>query len=364
MSKTQSRPAPQQQSVQNAPQDADAAALLEKILEQQPSQRYRAIDAALQKRIDKVEELLPDQMKGQGARLVKRALLTFSKNPRLQEVTPESFIRCVLEAAELGLAIDGKLCHAVPYDNRVKVRGPDGRERDEWRKEAQCQPDFKGIIAVAKRTGRILDCKADVVCENDQFVHGRSGPHSRLEHSFDERAPRGDVIAAYVIITLPGGAPWQYDLMQRKELDEIMGRSKSFQAFKAGKVKSTPWANDTNEMRKKTVIKRGLKTYLDDPGLVRALEIDDEDYGDHQDRTPHKRVSISPLNQSLGVPVAPKQSTFETPTPTHSDASYEPTEDVSREPGDDGADDMGEPGDYVEGPDGELLFKKSEGVGQ
>lgn len=359
MAKSQQASAP---AAARPAQEIDAAALLEQILEQQPNQKYRAIDQALQKRIDKVEELLPDQMKGQGPRLVKRALLTFSKNPRLQEVTPESFIRCVLEAAELGLAIDGKLCHAVPYDNKVKL--PGGRE--EWRKEAQCQPDFKGIIAVAKRTGRIIDCSAEVVCENDQFAHGRAGPVCRLEHSYDEKADRGEVVAAFAIIILPDGS-WRYELMQRKELDAIQKRSKAEIARAKGHVKSTPWTTDTNEMRKKTVIKRGLKTYLDDPGLVRALEIDDDDYGDpERQHRPAKRVAVSPLNQSLGVPVAPKQSTFEQSTPTLPAQSQRAEEPVSdRQPGDE-PDEAG-PGfdtdNFVEGENGEL-FPRESGVGQ
>lgn len=333
--------------------EIDPSALLDQILEQQPSQRYRVVDAALSKRIDRLEELLPDSMKGQAARLVKRAMLTFSRNESLQECTPESFIRCVLQAAECGLAIDGKLAHAVPYNNKVKING-----REEWRKEAQYQPDYKGLVAVAKRSGQIVDCYGDVVCERDQFAHGRSGPQSRLEHSYDHTAQdRGEVVAAYCIIMLPGGH-WRYELMNVAELNKIQSRSK------AGN--KGPWQTDRDQMRIKTVIKRGLKLYCDDPGLIRAIELDDREFEGEPVQRTHKRVAISPLNQALQVPVAPKQSTFEPSTGTLPAQSHEADGPVlEREAGDE-SDESG-PGfdatQYREGPDGELFPIHSE-VGQ
>lgn len=344
--------APQGRSTQSQYQDADPSKLLDEIIaKQQGGAKYKLIEAKLDELLGKITEVLPSSMKGEAGRLVKRAMVTFSRNPFLQEVTPASFIRCVLEAAECGLAIDGKLAHAVPYNNKIKH--PDGRE--EWRKESQFQPDYKGIIAIAKRTGQIKDCYGDVVCEKDRFEHGRSGPTSKLEHSYDERSPRGDVVAAYAIIVLPDG--WRYELMQRAELNAIEGRSKS-----AAKGHS-PWKTDANQMRIKTVIKRGLKLYCDDPGLIRAIELDDREFeGEQIQRSSGKRVAVSPLNSQL-VPVAPRQSAFE--QPTQPERHYEPTESQvdEREPGDDSEQPVDDLSNYVENENGEL-FPKNQNVGQ
>lgn len=270
--------------------ELDPAALLEQVLAKSQTKQYQIVSDALDRRIQKVEELLPDHMKGQGARLVKRALLTFGKNDKLQKCSPASFILCVLQAAECGLAIDGKLAHAVPYSG-----------------EAQFQPDYKGLIAVAKRTGQIIDIYGDVICENDTFVHGRSGDGCRLEHTFDITKPRGKTVGAYQIIVLPGGR-WRYEVMGIEELNRIQRKSKS-----GG---SGPWGTDPDEMRKKTVAKRALKLYCDDPGLLKTLEYDDLDYGDdgeHAQR--HGKVGRSTLNDTLNIPVAAKPSAFETPEP-------------------------------------------------
>src|SRR5688500_8295813 len=157
---TATRPAPQTRHESHSD-------LLERVLEMPVTERHRAIDTALMARVPKIEELLPDFMKGQGERLVKRAMLTFARNPDLQGGPPQEFVRCGLEAAEMGFAIDGKLCYVVRYKSK-------------W----QCQLDYKGLVAVAKRMKTIADAYADVVCENDSFHHAKSDGKCVLEHTY------------------------------------------------------------------------------------------------------------------------------------------------------------------------------------
>lgn len=245
-------PAPAQALLQQNP-----AALLEQVLANTTvAIKARAINESLEKRITQIEELLPDALKGQAPRLVKRAILTFSRNPSLEKCTPQSFIRCVLEAAELGLAIDGRLGHAVPYKT-----------------EAQFQPDYKGLIAVAKRNRVLKDCYGDVVCKADNFRAYRQDGKSYLFHEYPEMLqPRGEVVGAYAVVVLPDG-DWRYELMTLADLNTIRGRSKSFNGQGA-----SPWKSDPAEMQKKTVIKRALKLYCEDPAIMRALELDDRDF--------------------------------------------------------------------------------------
>lgn len=236
---------------QTAVREASSSDLMRELINRPVSDRHRAINNYFteQSNIDKIEELLPPQMKGQGARLAKRAMLTFARKPELADCPPAEFVRCVLEAAELGLAIDGKLCYVVKY-------------KGTW----QCQPDYKGIVAVARRTGRIVDVWADVVREGDSFSHRRIDDRTEFAHEYALGEQRGEVIGAYSVVKLPGGH-WRCEVMDRSELDRIQNRAPS---------KSGPWSTDADEMRKKTVIRRCLKLYCDDPGLARALEVLDE----------------------------------------------------------------------------------------
>ncbi len=248
-------------------QEKSPADLLEEVLSQSPVKRFKAIDDFLQSRVDSLEELLPDAMKGQGARLAKRAIMTLNRNgSNYAEVTPASFIRCVLEAAELGLAIDGRLAHAVVYNNKHK--GPDGKEV--WSSDATLLLDYKGIVAVARRINLIADCWARIVYTNDEFAMSETDGQCHYSHTPSTGDP-GKSIGCYAVVKLPSGQ-WRHEWMPDSEINKIRARSKSFSKGFG------PWKTDESEMKKKTVLKRILKMYGDDPAFVRMLEIDDSDY--------------------------------------------------------------------------------------
>jgi phage RecT family recombinase len=233
---------PQQQT--RPAQQSDPAQLLEQVL-QRTSDKIRAVSTALEARTDIIEELLPGHMKGQGRRLAKRALMTLSRNAQLAQCPAPDFVRLVLEAAEIGLAIDGKLGYVVKYKGAYEF-----------------QADYKGLIAVARRSGLILDAYGDVVCRGDVFEASRNGPDASLRHSYDLNTERGECIGAYAVVTLPNGR-WRYEVMTRKELDGIQNRAPA---------KNGPWRTDTDQMRIKTVLRRLLKLYIDDPGFMRAWD--------------------------------------------------------------------------------------------
>lgn len=257
--------------------DQQASALLDQILAGSHGSRSRVINDALTKRIELVEEVLPEGMKGQAERLVKRAIMTFNRRQELQDCPPAEFIRCVVEAAEIGLAIDGKLCYVVRY-------------KSTW----QCQPDYKGLIAVAKRSGQIIDCYGDVICENDTFEHHRRCDQSHLEHTYAVGQPRGNPIGAYAVLKLPKGE-WRYEIMGIEDLDKIQARAPA---------KNGPWRTDPDEMRKKTVFRRALKLYCDDPGFVRALEMADTEYENAAEVAAELASKSLPLGRTSLKPAA------------------------------------------------------------
>jgi len=242
-----------------------AAKLLDQILDN-TSARMKAVRDGLESRIERIEQVLPHGMRGQGARLVKRAMLTFGRSEKLQSCTVDSFITCVLSAAELGLAVDGRLGHAVPYRNKKSGMY-----------EAQFQPDYKGLIAIARRNKHIADVFADVVCEGDEFDHGKRDGKCYLNHTYSVQSKRTTVVAAYAVIRFRDDN-WRYELMTADELVKIKARSKS--KDRDGNVYG-PWVTDEWEMFKKTVAKRALKTYCDDPVLEHAMHLDDREYEDH-----------------------------------------------------------------------------------
>ncbi len=237
------------------PQTQDPVALLDEILAKSTeSQKTKLINDSLTKRIETIRELLPEHLKPSAERFVKRAALYFAQRNDLQACSPASFILCVLQGAEVGLAIDGRLAHAIPYA-----------------KEAKFQCDYKGLVAVCRRNKVILDCYARIVCENDQYDAWEEDGTCRLIHRVHVNQPRGPVIGAYAKLILPHGI-WRFEWMDITDINRIKARARS---------KSGPWVTDEDEMRKKTVLKRCLKTYLDDPDINRLLEVD-SDYDVHE----------------------------------------------------------------------------------
>jgi len=282
----QSRPA--QQALPQTPEAASA--LLEQVLAQ-TGKRTPFIKSELEKRIEDIEDVLPPQMKGQGSRLAKRAVMTFARQgASLNDCSAADFIRAVLEAAEVGLAIDGRLAHVVPF-------------KQKW----QLIIDYKGLVAVARRTGQIADIYAEIVCQNDSFVHGHKNGSCILEHTFRLGDIRGDVIGCYAIVTF-SDKPWRYELMDRPDLDRIQRRAPS---------QKGPWATDTNEMRRKTIIRRTLKMYCDDPAITRALEI--ADYEDEESADEAKgRDVVKDILSRQQRPYSPP------PPPSHPNDALDP----------------------------------------
>lgn len=239
------------------------------------------VSDGLAKRIQTIEELLPRELKERADWFVKRALMTFSQTDSLRKCSASSFITAVVRGAEVGLPIDGKLGYAVPYWNAKKGET-----------EAQFQPSYMGLIVVAKRSGQIVNCYSGMVFQNDDFRHGRTGDKCVLEHTWSFGADRGEPLGAYAVVSLPGDT-WTYELMSIEDLNAIRNRSKA-----SG---SGPWVTDPEEMMKKTVLRRALKTYCNDPGFVLAAQYDEAEYEGHQDRTPAKRIQRSSLNDHLDL---------------------------------------------------------------
>lgn len=235
-------------------------------------------------------------MRGQADRLVKRALLTFSRDPKLHACTIASFVNCVLNAAEHGLAVDGKHAYAVPYWNGKKKC-----------LEAQYIPGYRGLVVIARRSGLVKDVVADIVCERDRFRAFRQGRRSVLEHEYELGLDRGKVIGAYAILVFPGDNPddWRYDVMDLDSINKIKARTKS--RNQQGEIVG-PWVTDEDEMRKKTVIRRATKLYLDDPILEAAIEVEDRFEAETQTATPiappaSGRVSFRRPVEGLDLPM-------------------------------------------------------------
>ena len=194
-------------------------------------------------------ELLPNYITPD--RMVRLCMTLLRSNQRLRGCTQESFFESVLKAAKIGLEIDGRLAHLVPYG-----------------KVCTLVVDYKGLVDLMIRTGEYATIHADKVCENDEFVYDLGQVKT---HKIDFRKDRGKPYAYYVIIKRSDGGE-KHEVMSLTEVEAVRGRSP------AGR--SGPWVTDFDEMAKKTVFKRASKWCKMTPKLKEAIEHDDIQYVD------------------------------------------------------------------------------------
>jgi recombination protein RecT len=196
-----------------------------------------------------LSEILPNYITPD--RMVRLCMTLLRSNAKLRDCTQESFFESVLKAAKIGIEIDGRLAHLVPYG-----------------KVCTLVVDYKGLVDLMIRTGEYSTIHADKVCENDDFVYDRG---EIVTHKIDFRKERGKPYAYYVIIKRIDGGE-KHEVMSLPEVEAIRGRSP------AGR--SGPWVTDFDEMAKKTVFKRASKWCKMTPQLKEAVEHDESQYVD------------------------------------------------------------------------------------
>lgn len=205
--------------------------------------KAQALERALSMKKQSFMDVLPQNMRTPAMveRFIKLALVAASKNPKLLSCSPVSIAQAMIDSAQLGLEPFGGLQQAyiIPYENRVNGTV-----------EAQFMPSYRGLIALARRSGQIQSIEAHIVHEGDDFDF-EFGLESKLRHkpSFNDT---GAVLFAYAIAKFKDGG-YQYEVMTVKELESIRGKSKS----KNGPTWTDPVFK--LEMYKKTVLKRLTK---------------------------------------------------------------------------------------------------------
>jgi len=175
-----------------------------------------------------------------GSERFTRLAITMIRRPDLAKCKPMSIVSAVMEAAQVGLELDGVLGHGylVPYKSECKFI-----------------PGYRGLIAMAGRCPGVSHVEAATVYAGDDFSY-QKGDTPILSHT-PERDPskRGMATAYYAVLVFKNGQR-KWEVMEKVDVDKVRDRSP------AAKSSYSPWSHpeDTHEMGKKTVIKRVLKT--------------------------------------------------------------------------------------------------------
>ena len=180
-------------------------------------------------------------------RFARSIILAAARSPALLNADKASIFLAAQQAAQLGLDCSGTLgsAYLVPYGGKVTL-----------------VIGYRGLIDLARRSKEIVSLQAQVVHAADRFEVTLGTEPSIVHVPAFGVDDRGDVTAAYAVAELVGGGR-QFEVMTRGQLEAIRRRSKA-----SG---SGPWVTDTEEMFRKTVLRRLAKWLPLSPELADAM---------------------------------------------------------------------------------------------
>lgn len=184
-------------------------------------------------------------------RIIRVVVTSLRKTPALMKCQTASLVSCIFQAAQLGLEVDNGLGHAylVPFGQ-----------------ECTLIVGYKGMIDLARRSGQVSTIKATLVREGDHFLW-EEGLSPKLEHKPKTGNRKSPVTHVYAVCRLRDGAA-QFEVMPLDEVMEIRNKSRS--------GKSGPWVANTEEMIKKTAIRRLFKMLPTSIEIQRAVAVDEQ----------------------------------------------------------------------------------------
>ncbi|MDE2096936.1 MAG: recombinase RecT [Patescibacteria group bacterium] len=178
-------------------------------------------------------DLLPKHLTAE--KMVKGVLALATRSPRLLECTPISILNAVLVSSSLGLEIGRPRggMYLVPFKNK----------RGQY--EATPIADYRGLMDLAFRSGRVLAIEAFPVYKLDEFSF-QYGTDAKITHK-PTLGTRGDLLCVYAVARLSNGQSI-FRVLTLEDLENTRQRSRA--------KDDGPWVTDTLAMQLKTAIRR------------------------------------------------------------------------------------------------------------
>jgi recombination protein RecT len=211
-------------------------------------EKAKTIHALLDQNKEKIKLSLPETLSTD--KMIAVVMNAMRRTPKIAECTPVSVFNAVITAAQLGILPDDVLGYAyiIPFKN-----------------QATLIPGYKGLIHLALQSGKIKKIRARIVYENEDFEI-TEGTRPELAHVPLAPEVRGNVMGAYCVVDFVSG-DIDFTFMWESEIQKIKNSSKA--------ANNGPWQTHPDEMRKKTVIKRAMKTLDLSPQMTQAITLDD-----------------------------------------------------------------------------------------
>ncbi len=241
--------------------------------------KNNALALVIEKKKSSIFAALPDHIDKE--KYLISAAFAISKIPKLNGCTAESIGEVIHAAAETGLDFTSAKGHAyiIPFG-----------------KVATFIIGWKGYIDLAERSGLVRKIEARIVYKEDFFelTYGTSPDIKHRPHGDSKK--RGKTIGAYAIGFKTNGATI-CEYMDLAELENIRSKSKA--------PNSPAWTQFTDEMYRKTVVRRLVKYLPSSTELQRAFDWENKmsglkDASDAVDIDVPEDVTAEHINENVG----------------------------------------------------------------
>jgi len=177
-----------------------------------------------------------------------------ARTPKLAQCDPSSVLMAALRCARYNLEPGEGLACLTPMGGRCEF-----------------QIEYKGMVLLMDRTGRLQDINTVVVHENDEFEYYvdtslDDGYIIRHRRGFGNRGP---MVAVYCVIRLIDGGNYHV-VMDREEVEDIRDK-----ASRGSQNPNSPWVKYASAMWRKTAIKQAAKVCPLTSDIVSADRVDD-----------------------------------------------------------------------------------------
>lgn len=215
-------------------------------------------------------------------------------NPDLLRASRLSLFNACAKAASDGLLPDGRDGALVIFN--TKEKGPDGHDR--YVKKVQWMPMVAGIIKKARQSGEISALGARIVyaeeIKQNRFTHKVVDGVPKVDHDPILWGDRGAMVLVYSFVRFKDGAV-DFEFLHADDVAKMRAVSKSRD--------KGPWADWTEEMWKKSAIRRHAKRLPISSELFDTIARDDEMTEFEKQRREAETKMLGAARQQLGAPM-------------------------------------------------------------
>jgi recombination protein RecT len=175
---------------------------------------------------------------------------------------PDSLKNAIVNVAAIGISLNPANKHAY-----LVPRKP----AKDQKTQICLDISYMGLKHLAEKSGSILWVQAKLVYENDKYTN--NGVDKEPTHKQNTFGEKGNVVGAYCTVKIPNG-DYLTEEMNINQLNEVRAKSKAANG---------PWKDFTEEMMRKTVVKRAAKYWPSPKGEMntvnKAIEVINEHEG-------------------------------------------------------------------------------------